>query len=67
MTTRDLAVYPADEQLMHNLYSANCKCKPTVEVIGATLLYAHNSLYETIKAEEERCDERRTTKFTHLN
>jgi hypothetical protein len=35
--TDDVTVYPADEEEQHDLYSAKCKCKPTVEVIGATL------------------------------
>lgn len=59
MNKKDLAVYPAEEQLMHNLYSADCKCKPTVEVIGATLLYTHNNLYETIRKQEEEKHEKK--------
>jgi hypothetical protein len=46
--TDDVTVYPADEEEQHDLYSAKCKCKPTVEVIGATLVYSHNRLWELI-------------------
>ena len=31
----DVVVYPADEENLHDLYSADCQCHPTVEVIGA--------------------------------
>ena len=51
--TDDVTVYPADEEEQHDLYSAKCKCKPTVEVIGATLVYSHNRLWELIDVNPE--------------
>lgn len=44
----DIAVYPADEEHLHDLYSSTCVCHPKVEVIGATLIYTHNRLWEII-------------------
>lgn len=52
MVGGDIAVYPASEEGQHDLYSADCKCKPSVEVIGAVLLYSHNRLWEIITKEK---------------
>lgn len=45
----DVAVYPEDEENLHDLYSKDCQCHPTVEVIGAVLMYSHNRIRTIIK------------------
>ena len=38
----DLHVIPLND-LHEHIMSANCPCKPKVKVIGAILIYTHNS------------------------
>jgi len=42
MSAEDIHVVPLNDLKEHTL-SADCDCEPTVEVVGARLLYIHNS------------------------
>lgn len=44
MESNDIAVYPVEEENLHDLYSKDCQCHPDVEVIGATIMYSHNRI-----------------------
>ena len=38
----DIHVMPTNDLQEHTM-SANCHCKPNVEVVGAVLIYTHNA------------------------
>jgi len=42
MNNDDIHVIPVDD-LKEHVCSANCQCKPRIEVEGANLIYIHNS------------------------
>lgn len=42
MSANDIHVLPMHDLREHKM-SADCECKPTVEVVGAVLLYTHHS------------------------
>ena len=42
MNEGDIHVMPIND-LQEHIMSANCPCKPSVEVVGAVLIYTHNA------------------------
>ena len=40
--SEDIHVMPTNDLQEHTM-SANCHCKPNVEVVGAVLIYTHNA------------------------
>ena len=42
MNEGDIHVMPNNDLQEHTM-SANCPCKPSVEVVGAVLIYTHNA------------------------
>ena len=38
----DIATFPEDEEGMHDLYSAKCKCNPETELWGISTIFMHN-------------------------
>lgn len=43
MSADDLHVYPLNDLREHITDGSGCPCNPTVEVVGAYLLYIHNA------------------------
>ena len=65
MADEDIHVYPINDLQEHILEGLDCPCEPTIEVVGAVLVIAHNAwdnreiieqAEEIINYLEKRCE-----------